>query len=754
MPSSRSIKAGAAYVELFADNSRLVRGLRLAENRIKAFGQKASQIGQRMLLLSGAMATPLAFATRTFAGFEDQMLAVKAVTGAVGDEFDRLYDQAKGLGRTTSFTAGDVGGGMLSLGRAGFDSSEIENAIPGVLNLARATGTELALSADIAAGTLRAFALEAGQMGRVTDVLVATANNSSQTLEDLGESMKYVAPIAEEYGLSLEQTAKAVGALANMQIKGSMAGTSMRQIMLRLADPSIQKQLRANGVEALDAAKNLRPVGDILIDLGQAMQGMTNAERISLGKNLFDQRAAGAALKLAKSDFPALADAIDNAGGVAEKTAKTMDSGLGGAFRRLMSALEGIQIAVGEALAKALSGVMDKVATFAVRIAELVAANKQWIIGMATTIAAVAAVGGALVVLGIAGQAAAFVFGGIASILAAVGTAFGLVTAVIGALLTPVGALSVAVIALAGYLLTASGTGGEAIRWLGEKFSELRDAATKAFQGIGDALAAGDLALAGKILWLALKVEWTKGVNALREIWIGFKEIFMSSWTDAVYGLAKIFTRGVALLENIWTKFSATVVDKWKAAEQTLAEGIAYVIAKAQGLDPEDVINNVRDDYGRQRETRQQDTQSRLDEIDTQRQGTLDVLEDDRKREHTERQEQYGEDLGTQQKELDDLIRQRDRAIADAGRAAQQSPSDDGRLASLRKQIEVAVSGLNLEPISAGGSSVAGTFSAFAAARFGGDTAGDRTAKATEETARNTQKLEERSRMNRGIPVV
>ena len=94
----------------------------------------------------------------------------------------------------------------------------------------------------------------------------------AQTLEDLGESMKYVAPIAEEYGMSLEQTAKSVGALANMQIKGSMAGTSMRQIMLRLADPAVQKQLRAAGVEAMDAANNLRPVGDILLELGQAMQ--------------------------------------------------------------------------------------------------------------------------------------------------------------------------------------------------------------------------------------------------------------------------------------------------------------------------------------------------------------------------------------------------------------------------------------------------------------------------------------------------
>ncbi|GEM_PF-2326363 len=149
----------------------------------------------------------------------------------------------------------------------------------------------------------------------------------------------------------------------------------------------------------------------------------------------------------------------------------------------------------------------------------------------------------------------------------------------------------------------------------------------------------------------------------------------------------------------------------------------------------------------------QQIAHTALDEIDTQRQGTLDVLEADRKREHAERQEQYGADLGAQQKELDDLIGERDQAIADASRAAQKPPSGDGRLAELREQIEVALGGLNLEPISAG-SSVAGTFSAFAAARFGGDTVADRTAKATEETARNTQKIEERSRMNRGIPVI
>jgi TP901 family phage tail tape measure protein len=749
MSSGRAIRAGAAYVELFTENSRFVRGLRLAENRLKAFGRRASQIGKQMLLVSAVMATPLAMATRTFANFEDQMLSVRAVTGAVGQEFDRLNEQAKQLGRTTSFTAAEVAGGMLSLGRAGFDSSEIEAAIPGVLNLARATGTDLAQSADIAAGTLRAFALDASQMGRVTDVLVATANNSAQTLEDLGESMKYVAPIAEEYGLSLEQTAKAVGALANMQIKGSMAGTSMRQIMLRLADPAVQKQLRAAGVEALDAAGNLRPVGNILTELGRAMQGMTNAERISLGKDLFDQRAAGAALKLAKSDFPALSDAIDNAGGVAEKTAKTMDSGLGGSFRRLMSALEGIQIAVGEALGGALSGVMDKLATFSVWIAEIITANKEWAVAVAGTIAAIAAVGGALVAIGLAGTVAATVFGGIATIVSAVGTAFGIVASVIGALLTPVGLVSAAIIGLSAYLIYASGSGGKAIEWLGEKFTELKETASQVFKGISDALAAGDIALAGKILWLSLKVEWTKGVNALREIWIGFKDIFMSAWTDAVFGLAKIFTRGVAMLETIWTQFSSTVVSKWKTAEQTLAEGIAYVIAKVQGLDPEEVIGNVRQDYGRQQQARDQATQARLQQIDSQREGALGVLEEDRKRAHADRQAGYGQQMSEQQRELNDLIRQRDEAIKAAEQAAAQTGTADGP-AGLKQQIEDSLSGLDLPSMVAGGEA-AGTFSAFAATRMDAGSAAERAAKAAEETAENTKRLLQEAKLGGAV---
>lgn len=166
MPAAQGIRAGRAFVELFADDSKLVRGLRRAERRIKAFGKRISSLGRKLAGLGAAFATPIALSTRVFTGFDDQMRAVQAVLGATGRQFDRLNEKAKKLGRTTSFTAAQVAGAMLELGRAGFDALQIDASIASVPDLARATGTELPMAANIAAGTLRAFNLEADQMGR------------------------------------------------------------------------------------------------------------------------------------------------------------------------------------------------------------------------------------------------------------------------------------------------------------------------------------------------------------------------------------------------------------------------------------------------------------------------------------------------------------------------------------------------------------------------------------------------------------
>lgn len=456
MAGSATITAGSAYVRLYADASEYAKGLRAAEAKLTAFGNKVGSLGRQMASVAAAAAAPIALSVRTFAGFEDQMLAVQAVSRATREEFGRLYDQAKQLGASTSFTAGEVASGQLNLARQGFNPAEIEKAIPSVMNLARATGTDLALAADIASGTLRAFNMEAGEMPRIADVMVATANNSAQTLEDLGESMKYAAPIAAEYGLSIEQTSKALGVMANMQIKGTMAGTSLRQIMLQLADTGVQEQLRSIGVEALDARKNLRPLGDIMLDIGKAMEGMPNAERISLGKNLFDQRAVGGALKLISSDFDGLSKAIDNAAGVAERTAAIMDSGIGGSFRMLMSAVEGVQIAIGEGLSGMLLEWSTQLTASAQSVGTWVGEHQGILMLAAKLILVIGGLGAAFIAIAMPIKAAAAVAG-------VMSLAFSAITAPAAAATAAIGGLSAAMTFMAAHPVAIVLTGLAAV---------------------------------------------------------------------------------------------------------------------------------------------------------------------------------------------------------------------------------------------------------------------------------------------------
>ncbi len=351
MATAQGIRAGRAYVELGASMDKLNRDLTQAQQRLNAWSS-----GARSAMISAfAIATPVALATKTFAEFDDQMRLVQAVTGATGAQFEKLTEQAKELGRTTSWTAAEAAQGMISLGRAGFKSDEIEASIAGVMDLARATGTEIGPATDIASNALRAFRLEASEMTRVVDVLTATANDSAQTLEDLGEAFKYVAPLAAETGLTIEDTAKIVGALANFGVRGSQAGTVLKAIQTRMASDSKAQELYLDlGIDITDAEGNLRKVNDVLLELGDRLRNVPSGERLAMIKTLFGQYGlTGVAITTA--NFRELNDAIDNADGTAARTAQTMDAGLGGAIRIMESAIEGAAIAIGESLVPTLT---------------------------------------------------------------------------------------------------------------------------------------------------------------------------------------------------------------------------------------------------------------------------------------------------------------------------------------------------------------------------------------------------------------
>lgn len=409
MSLSGTIRAGAAYVEVTAQTSKLQRGLATAQAQLQNFGRSCTAIGKDMLMLSGAFAVPMAMAVKGFADFDDQMRLVRAVTKATKQEFESLTQVAAKLGRETSFTAKQVADGMVSLGRMGFSPKEIEQAIQPTLDLARATGTDLGEAANIAANSMRIFGIEASRMSDVADILTATANGSAQTLTDLFEALKMAGPQAKAAGENITDTSAALGVLANLGIKGSLAGTALRKSFSQFAKTKVQDKLKAVGISTVDANGNLRKMAEIIADIGRVMATMPSAEKLAFAEDIFDIRGSLAGLSLGGNvkELDAFIEKLYDVKGTARTTAQEMDDGLGGSFRKLLSAVEGAMNAIGKALEGTLKPFVDKITATTLAVIKWIEANSGLVTAFAATIAGTAALGAALIVIGVAAKGAA-----------------------------------------------------------------------------------------------------------------------------------------------------------------------------------------------------------------------------------------------------------------------------------------------------------------------------------------------------------
>ncbi|MFN9977736.1 MAG: hypothetical protein ACK58T_48300, partial [Phycisphaerae bacterium] len=274
---------------------------------------------------------------------------------------------------------------------------------------------------------------------------------------------------------------------------------------------------------------------------------------------------------------------------------------------------------------------------------------------------------------------------------------------------------------------------------------------------------AGDIGLAAKVLWLTLKMEWQKGVNWLQENWIGFKEFFLSVWTEAVFGLSRIMTNAwaglqsfwtetVAAMSTAWTVFSSGAVSAWKGAQNFIARGIVHLMGMLDdSVDVEGTLAALDEDFQREQQSRQRDTTQRLqgietnrqqrqNEIEQQRTGTLGALEQDRQRANADRKRQFDADLKDSEDALAAARREWEEALAEAAtkRAEADSRSGPERV----KQAEMDLSGLDdLIDTTQRKVDVVGTFNPLAAANLSTDTLSERTAKASEQVAANTRRL-------------
>lgn len=385
MASANTVRAGRAYVELFAKTTEFNRQIKnLATSReLKRFSKEIERITgdamKRMFTFSFVGAFPVSKVVKDYAEFDDKLKVVQATTRATGKEFENLTNLARKLGRETSFTSQQVASGMMSLGRAGLSAKEIEESLGNFLNLSRATATELPRAIDIATATLRGFNIKASESEDIVDVLAVTANSSAQTLDDLGESFKYIIPFANSVNLSIRDVAKAVAMLANLGIKGSMAATSVRNILLRMSLPNVQKIYKDRlGVDVLDKFGELRQFGDIMNDVAKAIKNIPGGERLGIFRELFGMYGlAGGAALASGVDFEKMFERIEKSGGEAANIAQQMDSGIGGTIRLTISKIHDVSLTIGKVLTPQLTELGEQVKDIANRVNEFIQGNSK-----------------------------------------------------------------------------------------------------------------------------------------------------------------------------------------------------------------------------------------------------------------------------------------------------------------------------------------------------------------------------------------
>lgn len=288
---------------------------------------------------------------KKYADFEKEMSNVKAISGATSDEFLQLKKKAIDMGAATKYTATESAEAFRYMGMAGWKTSEMIGGIEGIMNLASASGEDLATTSDIVTDSLSAFGLQAKDSAMFADVLASAATNSNTNVALMGQTFKYAAPVAGALGFSIQDTALAVGLMANQGIKGSEAGTALRSMMTRMVKPTKEsgEAMQILGLNILDANGKMKPFRDIIKDIKEGMSKLTPESKAAVAGMLAGQEAMSGLLALVNSpdaDFNKLAEAIDNSNGKAKEMAAIQLDNLTGDLTLLSSAWDGFVIKV------------------------------------------------------------------------------------------------------------------------------------------------------------------------------------------------------------------------------------------------------------------------------------------------------------------------------------------------------------------------------------------------------------------------
>lgn len=445
-------------LEKQADQSSVaIQKIGQAGTHLQSLGDSISGVGSKLMPLSGTVTALGITAVKTAADFDSAMSQVAAVSGATGDDLEALREKAREMGEKTKFSATEAAEAMNYMAMAGWKTSDMLSGIEGIMNLAAASGEDLATTSDIVTDALTAFGLTAADSGHFADILAAASSNANTNVSMMGETFKYCAPIAGALGFSAEDTAEAIGLMANAGIKSSQAGTALRTIMNNLAG-EVKFSGAAFGemtIQTTNADGSMRSLNDILSDCRGAFSKMSESEQAANAEMLVGKNAMSAFLAVmnaAPSDIDKLNTAINNCDGSAEDMAATMQDNLQGQLTILMSQLQELAISFGEMLMPVIREVVTWIQGLVDKLNSMDEGTRNVILKVGLF---VAALGPVLIVVGKVISAVGTILTivpKVASAIGAVRTAFTALSAVFAA--NPIGLVIAAVAALIAIFVT------------------------------------------------------------------------------------------------------------------------------------------------------------------------------------------------------------------------------------------------------------------------------------------------------------
>lgn len=540
------------------------------------------------IAVTAAAAAPLAAMIGTAANFEQAMSKVKAITNSSNEDMQRLSATAQDLGAKTQFSASQAAEAMSYLGMAGWKTEQIIAGMPGLLDLAAASGSNLATVADIVSDDLTAFGMSADQAGHMADVMAAASTNANTNVEMMGQTFKYAGAVAGALGYDLEDVAVATGLMANAGIKADQAGTSLRSIMTRLAAPTKESgnAMDQLGISVVNADGTMKPFMQTMEELRDAFDGLSEAEKAEKAKMLGGQEAMSGLLAIINAsdeDFAKLSDSITNCDGAAARMAGTMNDNAKGGAIQLQSAIEGVSIAIGQIFLPTLAQIAGGLASAVGGIAKWAQENQTLV---STIITAAGAVTGlVLAVLSINAAAAGIsylrasmalykmvvtestiatqLWAGVTKIAAAAQAAF---NAVMSA--NPIALVVLAIVALIGAMTYLFKTNETFRNTVIAAWEEIKAAAMEVWNAIAPIVMAA---------WEAIKTAAQAGIEFLKGIWAS-----IAPSASGAFGLiVPIFSKIVNIVKTLIVMgltFWATYIKVWITTVAAIIRGVVTVV--------------------------------------------------------------------------------------------------------------------------------------------------------------------------------